>query len=86
MWALIVDGKINRTFKVPTAFKHPTTGLQYPRNWITLATDSEKSDAGIIEVTYSGSYGNSDYELIDDGDDFNDDWNAQWSSAVSINC
>ncbi len=61
MWALIVDGNINRFFKVPTAFKHPTTGLQYPRNWITLATNSEKSDAGIIEVTFSGAYKDSDY-------------------------
>ena len=61
MWALIVDGSINRIYKVPTAFKHPTTGLQYPRNWITLATNSEKSDAGIIEVTFSGSHKDSDY-------------------------
>ena len=61
MWALIVDGSINRFFKVPTAFKHPTTGMQYPRNWISLATDSEKSAIGLIEVTYSGSYGDSDY-------------------------
>tara|TARA_Y100000389_G_C17401574_1_gene485649 strand:- start:237 stop:1097 length:861 start_codon:yes stop_codon:yes gene_type:complete len=61
MWALIVDGSINRFFKVPTAFKHPTTGNQYPRNWITLASDSEKAAIGIIEVTYSGSYGDSEY-------------------------
>jgi len=61
MWALIVDGSINRIFKTPVAFKHPTTGLQYPRNWITLATNSEKSDAGIIEVTFSGAYKDSDY-------------------------
>jgi len=61
MWALIVDGSINRFFKVPTAFKHPTTGLQYPRNWINLATDSEKSAIGLIEVTYTGSHKNSDY-------------------------
>ena len=61
MWALIVDGSINRFFKVPTAFKHPTTGLQYPRNWITLATDSEKAAIGLIEVTYSGSHGDSEY-------------------------
>ena len=61
MWALIVDGSINRIFKTPTAFKHPTTGLQYPRNWITLATNSEKSDAGIIEITFSGAYKDGDY-------------------------
>ena len=61
MWALIVDGKINRVFKVPTAFKHPTTGIQYPRNWLSLASDSEKSDAGFIEVTYSGSYKDGAY-------------------------
>ena len=63
MWALIVDGSINRFFKVPTAFKHPTTGTQYPRNWITLATDSEKSAISLIEVTYSGSYGDSAYYI-----------------------
>ena len=67
MWALIVDGSINRIFKTPVAFKHPTTGLQYPRNWITLATDSEKSDAGIIEVTFGGSHGNSDYYTNSEG-------------------
>ena len=61
MWALIVDGSINRIFKVPTAFKHPTTGIQYPRNWLTLASDSEKASVGFIEVTYSGSYKSSEY-------------------------
>ena len=61
MWALIVDGSINRIFKVPTAFKHPTTGIQYPRNWLNLSSDSEKASVGFIEITYSGSYGNSDY-------------------------
>ena len=61
MWALIVDGSINRIFKYPTAFKHPTTGIQYPRNWLNLASDSEKSSVGFIEVTYSGSHKNSDY-------------------------
>jgi len=61
MWALIVDGSINRIFKVPTAFKHPTTGIQYPRNWLTLASDSEKASVGFIEVTYSGSHKDSEY-------------------------
>ena len=61
MWALIVDGSINRFFKVPTAFKHPTTGIQYPRNWLTLASDSEKASVGFIEVTYSGSHKSGEY-------------------------
>ena len=61
MWALIVDGSINRIFKYPTAFKHPTTGIQYPRNWLNLATDSEKTSAGFIEVTYSGSHKDGAY-------------------------
>ena len=61
MWALIVDGSINRFFKVPTAFKHPTTGIQYPRNWLNLASDSEKASVGFIEVTYSGSHKNGEY-------------------------
>ena len=61
MWALIVDGSINRIFKYPTAFKHPTTGIQYPRNWLNLASDSEKASVGFIEITYSGSHKSSDY-------------------------
>ena len=61
MWALIVDGSINRAFKVPTAFKHPTTGIQYPRNWLTLATAQEKKDVGFIELTFSGSYKDDKY-------------------------
>ena len=61
MWALIVDGSINRFFKVPTAFKHPTTGIQYQRNWLNLASDSEKASVGFIEVTYSGSHKSGEY-------------------------
>ena len=61
MWALIVDGSINRIFKYPTAFKHPTTGIQYPRNWLTLASDSEKASVGFIEITYSGSHKKGEY-------------------------
>ena len=61
MWALIVDGSINKIFKVPTAFKHPTTGIQYPRNWLSLATDSEKASVGFIEITESGSYKDDKY-------------------------
>ena len=63
MWALIVDGSINRIFKYPTAFKHPTTGIQYPRNWLTLATAQEKKDVGFIELTFSGSYKDSKYYI-----------------------
>ena len=61
MWALIVDGSINRFFKVPTAFKHPTTGIQYPRNWLNLASDSEKASVGFIEVTYTGTHKDGEY-------------------------
>ena len=61
MWALIVDGSINSIFKVPTAFKHPTTGIQYPRNWLNLASNSEKTSVGFIEITYSGTHKNTEY-------------------------
>ena len=61
MWALIVDGSINKFFRRPTAFKHPTTGIQYPRNWLNLASNSEKASVGFIEVTYSGSHKDSEY-------------------------
>ena len=63
MWALIVDGSINKIFKVPEAFKHPTTGIQYPRNWLTLATEQEKKDVGFIEITISGAYKDDKYYL-----------------------
>ena len=55
MWALIVDGSINKVFKASEAFKHPTTGIQYPKNWLTLATAQEKKDVGFIELTFSGA-------------------------------
>ena len=55
MWALIVDGSVNQVFRVPTAFKHPKTGIQYPRNWLNLATAQEKKDVGFIELTFSGT-------------------------------
>ena len=63
MWALIVDGSINKIFKVPEAFKHPTTGIQYPKNWLTLATAQEKKDVGFIEVTISGAFKDNVYYL-----------------------
>ena len=40
---------------------HPVTGNQHPRNWLKLATSDELSDAGIIEITYSGSHKHSAY-------------------------
>ena len=55
MWALIVAGSVNQVFRVPTAFKHPKTGIQYPRNWLNLATAQEKKDVGFIELTFSGA-------------------------------
>ena len=55
MWALIVDGSVNQVFRVHTAFKHPQTGIQYPRNWLNLATAQEKKDVGFIELTFSGA-------------------------------
>ena len=60
-WALIKDGAINRTFGTAEAFVHPVTGTQHPRRWLDLATSSELDDAGIIEITYSGSHKNAEY-------------------------
>ena len=60
-WALIKDGSINRTFGNAEAFVHPVTGNQHPRNWLNLATSDELSDAGVIEITYSGSHKNNAY-------------------------
>ena len=60
-WALIVDGAINRTFGNADAFVHPVTGNQHPRRWLNLATDSELTAAGIIEITYTGAHKNSGY-------------------------
>tara|TARA_B100000073_G_scaffold326073_1_gene310409 strand:- start:25 stop:885 length:861 start_codon:yes stop_codon:yes gene_type:complete len=63
MWALIVDGSINKVFKASEAFKHPTTGIQYPRNWLNLANDSEKASVGFVEVKYSGAYKDDKYYI-----------------------
>ena len=60
-WALIKDGAINRTFGTAEAFVHPVTGTQHPRRWLDLATSSELDNAGIIEITYSGSHKNAEY-------------------------
>jgi len=60
-WALIKDGAINRTFGTAEAFVHPVTGTQHPRRWLDLATSSELEDAGIIEITYSGSHKDAKY-------------------------
>ena len=60
-WALIVDGAINRTFGNADAFVHPTTGNQHPRRWLNLATDSELTAAGIIEITYTGAHKDGGY-------------------------
>ena len=72
MWALIVDGSISKVFKYPEAFKHPTTGIQYPRNWLTLASDSEKASVGFVEVKYSGAYKDDKYYLNSEGSPFYD--------------
>jgi hypothetical protein len=60
-WALIVDGAINRTFGNAVAFVHPVTGNQHPRRWLNLATDSELTAAGIIEITYTGAHKDGGY-------------------------
>ena len=60
-WALIVDGAINRTFGNADAFVHPVTGNQHPRRWLNLATDSELTAAGIIEITYTGAHKDGGY-------------------------
>ena len=60
-WALIKDGAINRTFGNADAFVHPVTGNQHPRRWLNLATDSELTAAGIIEITYTGTHKDSRY-------------------------
>ena len=60
-WALIKDGAINRTFGNADAFVHPVTGNQHPRRWLNLATDSELTAAGIIEITYTGTHKSSAY-------------------------
>ena len=61
MWALVVDEKVVKTFQTPSAFVHPTTGNQHPRNWIRYATSSEKEAVGIVEVTESGTSKNDSY-------------------------
>ena len=61
MWALVVDEKVVQTFQNPSSFVHPTTGNQYPRNWIQNATSAEKEAVGMVEVTEAGTRKNQSY-------------------------
>ena len=45
-----VSGK---TIKYDRAWTHPDTGVQYPANWLRLATLAEKQAVGLVEVTTS---------------------------------
>jgi len=44
----IVSGK---TIQYDRAWTHPDTGVQYPANWLRLATLAEKQAVGLSEVT-----------------------------------
>ena len=49
----VLDGK---TLTMDRAFTHPETGVQYPKNWLRLATLEEKEAIGITEVSTVGRY------------------------------
>lgn len=42
-----------QTIKYDHAWTHPDTGVQYPANWLRLATLAEKEAVGLVEVTTS---------------------------------
>ena len=42
-----------QTIKYDRAWTHPDTGVQYPANWLRLASAAEKQAAGLEEVTTS---------------------------------
>jgi len=44
-----------QTVKYDQAWTHPDTGVQYPANWLRLASPAEREAAGLVEVTTPAS-------------------------------
>ena len=44
-----------QTISYDRAWTHPSTGVQYPANWLRLASAKQKADAGLVETTSSSS-------------------------------
>ena len=44
-----------QTVKYDRAWTHPDTGVQYPANWLRLASPAEKQAVGLVEVTTPAS-------------------------------
>ena len=42
-----------QTIKYDRAWTHPDTGVQYPANWLRLASPAEREAVGLVEVTTS---------------------------------
>ena len=42
-----------QTVKYDRAWTHPDTGVQYPANWLRLASPAEREAVGLVEVTTS---------------------------------
>ena len=40
-----------QTIKYDRAWTHPDTGVQYPANWLRLASPAEREAVGLVEVT-----------------------------------
>jgi len=40
-----------QTIRYDRAWTHPDTGVQYPANWLSLASTADKEAAGLVEVT-----------------------------------
>ena len=44
-----------QTVKYDRAWTHPDTGVQYPANWLRLASPAEREAVGLVEVTTPAS-------------------------------
>ena len=44
-----------QTISYDRAWTHPSTGVQYPANWLRLASAKQKADAGLVETISSAS-------------------------------
>ena len=53
-------------------------------DYFTIEIDSRHNHKSSYGFAINSSGIQADYELSDDGNSINDDWNAQWYSAVSI--
>ena len=76
----------NQPLSPDSAFTDPTTGTQYPANWLRLASPEERAAIGITEVPDPAPYDQRFYwgpELPKDHDQLVEQWTQQTRTTAN---